>query len=328
MTVRLTARQPERGPGFEAPSDAEGEPPPDVSFDVEEGWDGLALKHDPPESVVIVDGTRRIEALGMDRDVDGVTAALWGASAVGAVLCSPGATRILDERLDVRRYYFYTKASAEPFPVPAGGVTLAYAPQHVEPAGPNALYGALQSAMLHAETRLAASLTDEHPLVMIDGSLHQHSLDAFAGGGRVVGYTKSIHQWYVGPDIVEQLVTIPVGQRSAVFTIESKRTGWRRYSWFVPLARMPRHIDQLSGLARLEVSASVGEDEAKRIADETAQVLPRLASPLGNDPRAPQNLVPVGALEAEINHALGDVDWIYRQIEAEVSRREREEASV
>jgi hypothetical protein len=38
------------------------------------------------------------------------------------------------------------------------------------------------------------------------------------------------------------------------------------------------------------------------------------------DPRSPQNLLPVGALEAALTHRLGDRRWIGRLITAAVGR--------
>jgi hypothetical protein len=46
----------------------------------------------------------------------------------------------------------------------------------------------------------------------------------------------------------------------------------------------------------------------------TAQHLPGLASTADRDPRAPQNLVPVGALEQQLRHRLGDPRWIRRML--------------
>lgn len=40
----------------------------------------------------------------------------------------------------------------------------------------------------------------------------------------------------------------------------------------------------------------------------------------GYDPRAPHNLVPVGALEAVLTHRLGDRRWVQRLLTANVGR--------
>jgi hypothetical protein len=40
------------------------------------------------------------------------------------------------------------------------------------------------------------------------------------------------------------------------------------------------------------------------------------------DPRAPQNLVPIGALERELRHRMGDPGLVYRALRLAVSERE------
>jgi hypothetical protein len=65
-------------------------------------------------------------------------------------------------------------------------------------------------------------------------------------------------------------------------------------------------------VARLEISETTGLADAVRVADLTARMLPRLASTPERDPRAPQNLVSVGALERHLRHRLGDPTWIRR----------------
>jgi len=67
-----------------------------------------------------------------------------------------------------------------------------------------------------------------------------------------------------------------------------------------PVPRLP-----WSGIVRLECSADLPRAEVVRLADLTARLLPPLASVPHKDPRAPQNLVPIGGLERELRHRLG-----------------------
>jgi hypothetical protein len=46
--------------------------------------------------------------------------------------------------------------------------------------------------------------------------------------------------------------------------------------------------------------------------DTSARTLPRFASDPIRDPRAPQNLYPVGALEACLRHRMGDATIVRR----------------
>ena len=60
----------------------------------------------------------------------------------------------------------------------------------------------------------------------------------------------------------------------------------------------------------------------RTIADRTAAILPIVASEPHIDPRAPQNLVPIGALERELRHRMGDPGFVYRALRYAVSERE------
>jgi len=62
-----------------------------------------------------------------------------------------------------------------------------------------------------------------------------------------------------------------------------------------------------------------GLDEARRLADLTATLMPRYASLRSRDPRAPQNLTPIGALENRLRRELGDAVLLKRLIEGYVA---------
>ena len=76
---------------------------------------------------------------------------------------------------------------------------------------------------------------------------------------------------------------------------------------------------ELTGVARLEAPAARGLDEAQKLADLSARVLPRFASDSTRDPRAPQNLYPIGGLEARLKHRLGDPAVVRHAIEAQLT---------
>jgi hypothetical protein len=50
------------------------------------------------------------------------------------------------------------------------------------------------------------------------------------------------------------------------------------------------------------------------IADRCAAVLPTVGSEPHIDPRAPQNLVPIAALERHLRHLLGDAGLVLRSL--------------
>ena len=78
-------------------------------------------------------------------------------------------------------------------------------------------------------------------------------------------------------------------------------------------------IETSAGVIRLEVGAAVGLESARHLAGMSAAVLPRFASMAMRDARAPQNLVPVGALEEELRRRMGDPLLIRRAIEKRIS---------
>ena len=55
--------------------------------------------------------------------------------------------------------------------------------------------------------------------------------------------------------------------------------------------------------------------DAVALANVTAAVLPRFASEPHKDTRAPQNLYPIGGLERELRHRLGDQALLFRSLQ-------------
>jgi hypothetical protein len=114
---------------------------------------------------------------------------------------------------------------------------------------------------------------------------------------------------YLGPTEAPLLARLHRGQRTPVFALLDRHP---RYSWYVRLAAAAPFAHGFASVARLEISETTGLADAVRVADLSARVLPRLASTPERDPRAPQNLVPVGALEHHLRHRMGDPTWIRR----------------
>jgi hypothetical protein len=128
-----------------------------------------------------------------------------------------------------------------------------------------------------------------------------------------VGLIKTLHDLYVSDDgHLQCLRDLRRGERSPVFLIKRARTSY--YSWFVCLREPDRFEPQFASLARLEVDDAQGLSEAIRLADLTAAILPGYASTPERDDRAPQNLLPVGQLERELRHRLGDAEYVRRLV--------------
>lgn len=257
--------------------------------------------------IYFVDGVRRIDhrlrIVG-----PGTCFGLLGSFAVGACAAGlqPGVVREAVTRLmcvgggvDLPAFEANTSTAPllfEPHPVPEN-----------TPLSP--LQG-LQNAMRRAEGALASELAAAGGLVFLDGPL------TFAGSGRssVVGFVKRLLRTYLPADAAALLPRLAPGERTPLFLIEDATHP--RYSWYARIAYGRPIEDVLTGVVRLETSAAAGLAAARERADLSAGVLPPFASDPAHDPRAPQNLLPIGGLEARLRHLMGDPLIVRRAIES------------
>ena len=107
------------------------------------------------------------------------------------------------------------------------------------------------------------------------------------------------------------------GQRTPLFLI-GKGGAYPRYSWYQRLADLDGG-HSWTGVVRAEVSSHLDLETARVVANRTAAVLPQVASEPHIDPTAPQNLVPIAALERELRRRLGDPGFVYRALRSAVS---------
>ena len=317
MPLRLVPWSPEYGSGIEAETDAATDDGASlVDAAVEGPWRAVRPADAPRPAAQIVDGVRRVEAHAIDDGEDGSMAfGLFGSYAVGVVRCEGRRAHIPDDErvLRVRRRYLQAGGEAADRAVAVGGAELHFRAQL--PAGAQApadLVAALNRLMLDEEARLAEELSeDDSTLTIVDGPLRLR-----APGPRVVGYVKRTHRWYLGADRLALLATLAVGERTPLFRIADDTRQRERLAWYLRIADMGTQFHHLSGVVRLETPGALPTSDAAALADQTALVLPRLASSPIRDPRAPQNLTPVGALEQLLTRRLGDRLWIRRRIAA------------
>ena len=71
-----------------------------------------------------------------------------------------------------------------------------------------------------------------------------------------------------------------------------------------------------AGIVRCEATGTLPLATVVALADTVTVALPRFASVAHKDPRAPQNLAPIGALERLLRHRLGDAQICYRALRA------------
>jgi hypothetical protein len=289
----------------------EGEDPSAVELGVERDvsdWKAILppanLHKDQPLS--FVDGVRRMEArLVVTREGRVIHGAL-GAFGVGVVECRDGRATFGEERRG--RLAIFGAGEKPPSPVElAPG--LVYAPRSVPEEEPDAPLRGLHEEMRAAERQLAKDHAATDRIVLADGPVALNE----ATRGHVIGFVKRLFKLYLPNEQLPVLRSLPLGARSPVFVIVSNAR-FSRYSWFLRIGPRLSIESEFTGLVRLEVSDTVGRDEAVRLADLTSAVLPRFVPSRTRDPRAPQNLVPIGALEQHLRRGLGDARLIHRRL--------------
>lgn len=313
----------EAGYGEEFPLEAAGdEPELDILMDVElpaQDWRPIEpIPAAPPARLVFVDGVRRLEARFLVRRGEKLCRGAFGSFAVGAVAVSQGVATV--DRAHAERVAVIGSGEKLPAPVPVMPA-LTYKPASTASSEADGPLRFIQGEMRAAEERLARELADdEQTLVVTDGPLTFQD----PVRGAAVGYIKRIFKLYLHPaDLALGLLTrLPAGARTPLFALRAPQR-FGRYSWFVRLAPPGSGDSELAGLARLEVSESLGVDSARRLADATAHTLVAFAPGRGRDPRSPQNLLPIGALESQLRRLLGDARLIRRNVESLIARESR-----
>jgi hypothetical protein len=257
-----------------------------------------------PGTVLFLDGVRRIDArIWVHGRNPQPTPGIAASFAAGLVSCD-GKARVAD--VSVEHGLFTAAADATEIITRSAR----YPARLAEGPGLDQLSLALQQRLTNAEVQLALVFRSQHPagddLLVVDGPLRGRThLD------RTVGYIKTHHASYLPAEQADVVANLMPGQRTPAFTMG---TSWRRNSWYLQLPGTPGV--PWSGVVRLECSADLPPAEVTQLANLTARLLPPLASAPHKDPRAPQNLVPIGGLERELRHRLGDQQLLYRALRA------------
>ena len=257
---------------------------------------GRALAAD---TALFVDGVRRIEARawieGGIEPVPGVFAS-WAA---GVVRCDQKA-RI--EAIEVARGVFAPSAALDDIPTSCGR----FVASPTTNARPETLNTKINTCMTEVEARVAErTRRSGSELIVLDGPLRESTKEL----RDAVGVVKSHDVKYL-PTALDRVVgDLEAGERTPVFLLDAR---FRKFSWYLRLPGPPG--GPWAGIVRCEASATLRAEQAIRLADRVAATLPRFASEPHKDPRAPQNLYPIGGLERELRHRLGDPAVIYRAL--------------
>lgn len=265
-----------------------------------------------PSSVLFLDGVRRIDARVWVHGPQPQPAPGIAASLAAGLLCCDGTAHLVEARLDRSLYTAATEAT---------DLETRYATYALRRtgAGLDQLSLAVQQRLAELEDELATAWRAggrDDDLLVVDGRLGGYTQPA-----RTVGYVKTHHAAYLAPAQAQVVSSLAAGQRSPVFTMASTlgTSPWQRHSWYL---RLPgASMAPWSAVVRLECSADLSPADAVALADLTARLLPPLASTAHKDPRAPQNLVPIGGLERELHHRLGDQALLYRSLRAAAAAR-------
>ncbi|MDH4115977.1 MAG: hypothetical protein OEX04_03780 [Acidimicrobiia bacterium] len=287
-------------PEYGAPTESEPREPgrePDVDVELPASqWRAIAPDMTPAPDILFVDGVRRVDAnLWIEQSDGAAEMGLCATYAAGAVRCN-GAAEIVEA--SVERGLFTSASGAADVETRHGS----YWVKATTGTTPPELWLGIQQRMGELEGRVAFRHRDSD-LIVVDGPLSHHQQIPGA-----VGYVKTHHVQYLPPELRPVMAGLPAGRRTPLFLVTGHRSA---YSWYLRLAVAP---GPTGGIVRCEVSADRTAAEAALIADRVSVTLPRFASHEHKDPRAPQNLYPIGGLERELRRRLGDPRLLYRAL--------------
>ena len=297
-------------PGYGSPLDVDGaeglaETNDPVNVDVEVAAAAWAPR-DPsprvarPDAVQFCDGTMRTDARIWITEADGrVRPALAASVAAGAILSS--GTRACVSAVRVGRVLVSASGAASAIATPWG----AYEPVTATDDLDAALVASVLQAMGRLEGEVASGDAPATGLVVVDGRLR-----APGHPPGTVGYVKTHAARYLDDRQHAVVAALRPGQRSPLFRLQQVRS--TTLSWYLRLPGGAGH--PWAGVVRCEVSHQVPPARAGALADLTCVTLPAYASQRHKDGRAPQNLVPVGALEQRLRHGLGDPRLLERHL--------------
>lgn len=313
LRLRADPWMPEYGMGYDVRIE---EPPEEIDPFVEsEDW---STPRGPGRiervRLWFIDGVRRTELrLIADTDTRRIRG-LLGSYGVGAVRCDDKAS-FGDHEIH-RALVLGSGERGERLEARCGRDLLLFEPRSTPGTEPDDPLIELQHLMREAEGNLAARLADEREsVVLMDGPLAP-SLRRSPTRCPVVGVVKRFGREYLDPEQQQLLPRLHAGERTPLFAFSAREV--RRYAWYARVADMHGPWHDHAGLVRCEARGSLPIAEVAELADRIASYLPAFAG-RPQDPRTPQNLLPVAGLETWLRHRLGDVALIRRALLAYLS---------
>ena len=304
---------PEYGSPYETDDALADQDKVDESVEVAGQWHPIVGVDDAIGEIAFVDGVRRIDARLTLDEPDGPIPGICGSFGVGAVVWDRIERRSDFRNLQVGRLAVFGNGKGAPVPA---GPELVYRSESVPESDPGILIQKFHGAMRKAEAVLSEKLAQGGLFVIADGPINDLSAT------EKVGFIKSHRAPYLSPQRAPIVGRLVAGERTPMFLMGQGGT-YPRYSWYQRLADIAGG-HSWTGVVRCEVSAALPLDAAQVVANRTAAVLPHVGSELHIDPRAPQNLVPIAALERELRRRLGDPGFVYRALRCGVAAAEVE----
>jgi hypothetical protein len=308
--VTVDAWSPEYGAGAAESALEPSDVATDLSVEVpEEAWSPRrpaagAAGH---ESVVFVDGVRRIDAHAWVTGADGrVVQGICASYGAGAVR-TDGRAEVIAARVE-RGLFTRAVPGVDALDAGVGSGRLTYPVVAVAADDVQRLSLALQDAMARLEAAVAEAVADAAALVVVDGPLRERHRVPGA-----VGYVKRHEAGYGTETVRATIDRLAPGERTPVFLVGER---FRRYSWYVRLPSLTASAHPFAATVRCELAPDRPIGGAVAVADRVTLTLPRFASGSHKDPRAPQNLYPVAGLERVLRHRLGDNAVVLRALRA------------
>ncbi len=281
----------------------------DESIEVDGPWAPLPGRDDGTAVLAFVDGVRRIDARLTLDEPEGPVPGICGSYAVGAVIWNRTAGQSELGELRVDRLAVFGGGRGVPIPVVSD--RLVYRSESVPETDPGFLIQRFHGAMRKAEATLSEKLAQSGLFVVADGPINDLSAT------EKVGYVKSHRAPYLSAEKAPLIGRLRAEERTPLFLI-GQGGAYPRYSWYQRLATL-RDGHSWTGVVRCEVSSALPLERAQAVADRTAAILPQVGSEPHIDPRAPQNLVPIAALERQLRRRLGDPGIVYRALRSAVA---------
>lgn len=275
------------------------------------------------ERILFLDGVRRIEARLLVEGEALVFGAL-GSCAVAAVTSRPGSGYIdYEGEPTLQRWCAVggglAEGSALTVEAYGGAQRLEYvvasSPENDKDTPVRVLHGKMQAAERLLASRLLPELGDG--LLLCDGTRPLHG-----GDRRVLGYIKTVQAQRLPQEALNVVRALQEGERSPLYLVGEGQGA--SFEWYVRLRDPGPWAHTLAGSVRLQAYAGPEPRAqlawAREVADWSCAVLPRFATRTHQDPRAPQQLLPVRALEETLRRRLGSAPLLRRRMVAALAQ--------